>query len=252
MATNESTMTLEPVDTAGPIVSDEYAVMTLPQLERVIERGIGAFVDVGRALVAIRDRKLYKEAGFATFADYCRETYQVSRPYAYHLMAASAIVREMSAIADIDGFDTSLPLPTTESVARPLVGLVSPEARAAAWQEVVALHGANPTAADVREVVSRRTRGGATIFPANGAPGPAPVIDVATSLLIDAAEMRDSALTITIVDDIIHAYTSWRGEQPSAVADRLSRSVGGRTNARRRVESLIEWLHKVAANLEQE
>ena len=49
---------------------------SLPELEAVIERGRQTFVDVGLALLEIRHRRLFREQGFATFTDYCRQRWQ--------------------------------------------------------------------------------------------------------------------------------------------------------------------------------
>ena len=46
----------------------------------------------------------------ATFKEYCRELWQMSRPYAYKIMQAAEVVDNLSAIADIS-------LPRTESQA---------------------------------------------------------------------------------------------------------------------------------------
>ena len=48
------------------------STLSLPELERVIERGQQTFIEVGRALLEIRDRRLYRET-HATFEAYCRE-----------------------------------------------------------------------------------------------------------------------------------------------------------------------------------
>ncbi len=238
MSTDQSTMTLEPTTEETP---------TLASCEAVIDRGMGTFVEVGEALATIRDCDLYREAGFATFADYCKSRYAISLPYAYRMIAASGIVRDdLSPIGD----NGNGALPKTESVARPLSLLETPEERTEAWKETVELHGDAPTAADVREVVSRRKRGGTTVFPAGEEPQPT-VIDVQTSPLAEMPEQLDSALVITVADDIAHAFKSWPKEKPDKVADRLKRSMGGQTNARRRVQSLADWLAKVAGELSQ-
>lgn len=49
----------------------QHQQATLFQLEQVIERGVKTFVEVGLALMEVRDRKLYEEAGYATFDQYC-------------------------------------------------------------------------------------------------------------------------------------------------------------------------------------
>ena len=63
--------------------------------ETVIERGLGAFVEVGNALQVIRDKRLYR-AEYGTFEAYCRERWGVSRPRAYQMVEASSVVENLS------------------------------------------------------------------------------------------------------------------------------------------------------------
>jgi hypothetical protein len=102
-------------------------VQTLAHYEQIIAQGIKTFVEVGRALTAIRDQHLYRES-YGTFEDYLRERWDLSRPYAYQLMEASAVVENVSATADI--------VPVNEAQARPLATL-PPEQQAEVWQEAV-------------------------------------------------------------------------------------------------------------------
>jgi hypothetical protein len=44
----------------------------LAECERIIDAGIKAFCEMGKALVIIRDRKLYRET-HGTFEDYCKD-----------------------------------------------------------------------------------------------------------------------------------------------------------------------------------
>ena len=55
----------------------------LAELETVIESGIRTFVDVGRALLEIRDSRLYRES-YPTFDEYCRERWGFGRIRARH------------------------------------------------------------------------------------------------------------------------------------------------------------------------
>src|ERR1022692_1091232 len=118
-------------------------------LERVIEKGLATFVEVGTALSRIRDGKLYRE-GFATFEDYCRERWGLSRSYAYQQIDAAKIADSLSTIADT-------PAPASESVARELAPLKNEPAQLReTWEEAVKEHGEKPTAKQVRQVVDRR------------------------------------------------------------------------------------------------
>jgi hypothetical protein len=120
----------------------------LVECEAVIERGLATFVEVGAALLRIRDERLYRE-DFGTFEDYCRTRWNLSKPYASQLIVASETV----AIATTNGH----PAPGRESVARELAPLRDePDALRETWAEVVDLHGEKPTAAQVREVVETK------------------------------------------------------------------------------------------------
>lgn len=116
----------------------------LERCEVVIKQGLQTFVEVGQALMLIRDKRLYR-AEFGTFDEYCQSKWQMQKAFAYRLIGASEVVRniEMSPIGD---------KPQTESQARPLTKL-EPEIQREAWQQVVDQHGENITQKKVQEVV---------------------------------------------------------------------------------------------------
>lgn len=121
----------------------------LAQHEAVIERGLQTFYEVGTALLAIRDKRLYR-ADYSTFEDYCRERWQMGRNYVNKLITAAEVVTNLGTNVPI------LPttLPTTESQARELVGL-DKEAQRLAWEVVQQTAPAGKvTAAHVKSVVS--------------------------------------------------------------------------------------------------
>lgn len=97
------------------------------QLEATIERGMQTFVEVGLALMEIRDGRLYR-AEYGTFEEYCQERWGISRPRAYQLIDAAVVTTELSTIVDT--------LPATESQARPLAAL-KPEQQREAWERVL-------------------------------------------------------------------------------------------------------------------
>lgn len=122
----------------------------LAECEAVIERGLATFVEVGQALLRIRDERLYRDHG--TFEEYCRERWNFSDSRARQLVAAAETVTDVTV--------SGLPAPKTEAVARVLAPLRSePDQMREAWTETVGRHGEQPTAAQVREVVHERTRG---------------------------------------------------------------------------------------------
>lgn len=125
----------------------ELSVIEQNELERcevVIKQGLETFIEVGTALMTIRDKRLYR-ANHATFEDYCRGVWGMSRSRAHRLIEASDVISNLLPIGNI---------PATESQARPLAGL-EPEVQLAAWADVVETHGANVTASKVQEVVER-------------------------------------------------------------------------------------------------
>ncbi len=103
------------------MTTEVEAADKLLEHEAVIERGLGSFLEVGAALIAIRDGKLYR-ATHSTFEAYCADRWQLSRPHAYRLIGAAETVAALSPIGDI-------PLPSSESQVRELTGL-TPEVAA--------------------------------------------------------------------------------------------------------------------------
>lgn len=125
---------------------------TLADLEAVIERGKQTFIEVGGALLEIRDRQLYRARGFATFDGYCRDHWDFGSSRAGQLIAAAEVAQSVTTV--------TLPPPPTERTARELVsvrGRLGDAAVREVWQQAtqVALRKARPvTAADVREAAS--------------------------------------------------------------------------------------------------
>lgn len=112
----------------------------LEELETVIERGLATFVDVGLALMEVRDSHLYRQT-HGTFEDYCTDRWQMARRTAYQFIEAAGTVENVRNCAQVE--------PATESQARPLARLSDPdpedkrrnipnvEAQRAVWAEVV-------------------------------------------------------------------------------------------------------------------
>lgn len=69
--------------------------------ETTIERGRATFIEVGRALMAIRDGRLHRLT-HKTFNDYVKDRWGWSRSRAYQMMAAVRTTDEMSTTVDID------------------------------------------------------------------------------------------------------------------------------------------------------
>ena len=92
------------------IILDATERTDLANCEEVIDKGLRTFVEVGTALLTIRDRRLYR-AQHGTFEDYCQGRWGMSRPRAYQMIDAATVVGNLSTIVD--------KFPTTESQARP-------------------------------------------------------------------------------------------------------------------------------------
>lgn len=122
------------------------AVTTLQEHEATIERGLATFVEVGEALQAIRDERLYKE-NYGTFEVYCRERWDFTDQRARQLMAAAKTATTVAV--------------TTERQARELAPLIGD---LEAMQDALAeAKSAGPaTAAKVREAVRKRRQPPAT------------------------------------------------------------------------------------------
>jgi N6-adenosine-specific RNA methylase IME4 len=99
----------------------------LYKLEETIEHGLNTFVDVGNALLEIRDSKLYRQ-DFTTFEDYCKERWGIERRRAYQLMDAAKAVENV--------YLSTQTVPVNELQARPLTAL-DPQEQIEAWKRVI-------------------------------------------------------------------------------------------------------------------
>ena len=124
-------------------------LLDLMEHEKVIEQGLGTFLDVGHALLAIRDGKKYRCAEYDTFEAYCKRRWDFSSSYARKLMSAAETVEVLES-------GTIVPLsPVRETQVRPLAALKTDNAKANAWSKAVeAADGAQPTARQVAKAVA--------------------------------------------------------------------------------------------------
>lgn len=114
--------------------------------ENIISTGLKYFIDVGAALLKIRNGRLYKDT-HPTFEAYCRERWQLGRSHANRLIDASAVVGYLSPVGD------KMPLPTCEAQVRPLVGLPMEAAKDVWAKSVEEASNGKITAAKVRKNV---------------------------------------------------------------------------------------------------
>jgi Domain of unknown function (DUF4326) len=98
----------------------------LERCEVVIKQGLNTFIEVGQALMTIKEKRLYR-ISFKTFEDYCLGTWSLSRQRVYQLIDASNVINNLSTMVDI---------PTSERQVRPLTGLEK-DVQIAVWNDVV-------------------------------------------------------------------------------------------------------------------
>ncbi len=128
---------------------------TLKRMEHTIARGLAEFVNVGRALVAIRNEQLYK-ASHPTFEEYCQSRWKFSAKQAYRFIAAAEIVEQLRVGK---GRVPRSSLPKRESQVRPLARLwgVSQCKPISIWKQALKVtNGKAPTAALVSRLVNEQ------------------------------------------------------------------------------------------------
>lgn len=121
----------------------------LAELEAVVERGMQTFVEVGSALMEIRDERLYRET-HGTFERYLAERWGLSRAHGYRMIEAAHVAELVSPTGDI---------PPNERQARELVPLLHDADETAVvevWNELRDRFGEQVTADRIRRLVTRR------------------------------------------------------------------------------------------------
>lgn len=126
-----------------------FELSELEQCETIIENGLRTFVDVGGALLKIRDERLYRQE-YGTFQEYCQNKWNMSRIHAHRMIEAANIANNLLPIGNI--------LPSNEAQARPLTKL-DPEEQREVWAEVIkTAPPSGITGAFVQEIVERKTQ----------------------------------------------------------------------------------------------
>ncbi len=100
----------------------------LYQLEETIRQGLNTFVDVGNALLEIRDKRLYRQE-YSTFEEYFQTVWGMSKMHAYRLMDSAGVIDNLKS-------NQLVTFPTNESQARPLASL-EPDEQVEAWKRVI-------------------------------------------------------------------------------------------------------------------
>jgi len=122
----------------------------LNRLEQIIKRNLASFYEVGRALIEIRDKRLYCDVkGYDTFEAYCKKEWEFNASRARQLIGAARTYDNIKSVTIVT--------PVTESQARPLAKL-EPEQQREAWQQAVETAPAGKvTAAHVAKTVKEIT-----------------------------------------------------------------------------------------------
>lgn len=193
-------------------MSDSLTTVEHGQLETceaIIGRGLQAFIDVGNALLEIRENRLYR-AHHATFEDYCAQRWSLTRSRAYRLMGATTVVDNLSPIGD------KIPLPTTESQARPLTSLPAAD-QVKVWESAVAAApNGKPTAAHVE--TAKRAHVAQTQPPTT----PRPLTDTEAEAVIWRAIEKHVRTTRAHTDlEIARLRWQWLNKAPKAAFNEL-------------------------------
>lgn len=125
------------MDNTQLVMMTEMEISELNQHEAVIERGLQTFVEVGNALLAIRDGRLYR-ADFGTFEEYCAVRWGFTQRHSNRLIAAAEVVNNVGGrIGNNHENPVPIgPIPENEAQARPLTK-IEPEKQPEVWQQIV-------------------------------------------------------------------------------------------------------------------
>lgn len=122
----------------------------LAECEEIIERGLDGFIEVGNALLRIRNERLYR-VQFDTFELYCSLKWGMSDRHARRMIDAAEVAGNLSDSKSTKISDQLVPF--SESQVRPLVALPPPVQRQA-WQAAVdSSKNGKPTAKEVKAAV---------------------------------------------------------------------------------------------------
>ena len=113
--------------TTDLLTTSERGLLT--SYETVVQQGLDSFVEVGNALAAIRDGRLYRES-HQTFEAYCVERWNLSKSRAYQFLRGAEVVERLAECTTVDV------MPDNEAQVRPLASLTE-EQQAEAWKEAV-------------------------------------------------------------------------------------------------------------------
>ena len=124
------------------------------ELDGTVRRAAKGLVEASIALAEIKQQKLYKIGGYHDFTTYCREVHNMSRAYAYSLIASGRTYLRLSTIVESKGMRVEQ-LPRIELQLRELSRIKDPEKQCEILAEVIEEKGTDYTAADITEKVDK-------------------------------------------------------------------------------------------------
>ncbi|MBM9605940.1 hypothetical protein [Desulfopila inferna] len=123
----------------------------LEQLENVVVENFKTFIQVGRALAEIRDRKLYRKKAM-TFERYCKELFDIAKSRAYELINAADVIENVRNCGQNDDVDLSSFF-VNESQIRPLTKLRPEQQVSVCRAAIESAPNGRMTATHVKKVV---------------------------------------------------------------------------------------------------
>ena len=132
------TQPVSPEVVPAPLTAEEK--IRLRQLELEIERNLTGFIKCGRALLEVRESRLYREK-YKTFSEYCRERFALARS------TADQICRSTQVFETLLGSGLQISETTPELTLRPISQLPGGDLQTQAWRlsGLVAPEGKSPS-----------------------------------------------------------------------------------------------------------
>ena len=165
------------------------------ECEQVVQRGWSTVIEVGQALMKIREENLFKEAGYDAFEDYCRERWAWTRSTANRHIWAAQVANILEPIGS---------KPVRESQVRFLNGL-KPDQVEAVWTTARTNAGSDEkiTAETIRQIAAplkKAARNGNPPIPKKEAP-----VNPLTLLIdqtMEAAKKQDMSLVLNLLEQL--------------------------------------------------
>jgi hypothetical protein len=135
-------------DITKALSEEETKLLNRCRLE--IQRG---FVQIGRALMLIRDKRLYRET-HSSFEAFCQEEFQMARTFVHYHIEAVKVMDNLLR----DKGSQIVNVPTSEGVTRELTKVKDPEEQKEVWKEAVKTSpkGKKVTASHLRETINKK------------------------------------------------------------------------------------------------